>query len=192
MLQVYFHQLHRSQIAFSVKQKQSATLDKAVTVTIQMETYMYFPPKTAAAMANLKFAIEEEAVSVCPLSTPSTISGDDNIQLSLDRIIERTEALKTAIPEKRFTSKDILCYICGKKVHIARNCHGNHLKQSTQQLGPGQNKRNLVIEIMSVTIGCHPTYGYERGRGERGGGGGHLQLGIELTFPPHPLEQQRK
>ena len=61
-LQVYFRQLHHPQIAFSVEQKQPATLDEAVSATIEMEIYL--PLKTATAVTNLESPTEEEFFSI--------------------------------------------------------------------------------------------------------------------------------
>ena len=161
-LQVYFRQLHHPQVAFSVKQKQPATLDEAVTATIEMETYL--PPKTAAAVSNLESVTEEQSAPVCPVTTASKRNTrDEEIQLSLDKIVQRIEALETVLPTTTTKMKNIKCYNCGKEGHIARYCRHDYPKQPTPQRGQSWNRSNVVRPIgnnkntkgHAIPLSCH-------------------------------------
>ena len=49
-----------------MKQKQPATLDKAVAATIEMETYL--PPKAAASITDVELSPEIDSVAIVHVS----------------------------------------------------------------------------------------------------------------------------
>ena len=142
-LQVYYRQLHHPQVAFSIKQKQPATLDEVVAATTEMETYL--PSKGVASITKVKQSSETDSVAVAPATVPSKSQHDQKIQQTLNKIIQQLQALETSrTPAVNLTSENITCYSCGRKGHIGCNCRQSHERKLIQPQQRCVDERNLV------------------------------------------------
>ena len=130
-LQVYLRQLHHPLVAFSVKQKEPATLDEAVTATIEMETYLPTKPGPTVASYDLLEEEGKEQVTVAPVVVPpSKPAIEEKIDQTLEKIMARLDALEATRPSKRTTNNSITCFICGRKGHISRHCRQSYRDQA--------------------------------------------------------------
>ena len=137
-LQVYFKQLNHPQVSFSVKQKQPATLDKAVAATVEMETYL--PPKTAASVTELEHSSEADLDVITPMTLPSLKQGEDKFRQILVKIIQRLEALETARKPAMSSLAEATCYRCGRKGHIGQNCHQDRREDIQHKANPNRQR----------------------------------------------------
>ena len=79
-------QLDHPQVGFGVEQKQPATLDDAVTATLEMESYLLNVPKPSVSLVNH----EEDN------STIGTVRTEDKLTSLVERLIERVERLESS------------------------------------------------------------------------------------------------
>ena len=150
-LSSFLAQLDQPQVAFSVKQKRPETLDDAVTATLEMESYVSSkmggapvssvtvqdaPAITAAVTAQDRLAelVEKLAERVERLETasPKRYAEEQKPQVS-DRgrrpaARQQTNGSSTPNGPGRSTrnrriSLDVVCWTCGRRGHVARDCH---------------------------------------------------------------------
>ena len=114
-LQQYLGQIDNPQIAFAVKQKHPSTVEEAVSVTLELESYL--PSKQRVARVEEASVDQVGGKPDALLETMSTI---------LDRL-ERLETQSAATrrsrqPESRDSSSPVICHKCGREGHYARGC----------------------------------------------------------------------
>lgn len=149
----YLQQLDQPQVAFAVKQRRPNKLDDAVAATLEMESYAAVK-STAAAISG----VEEDETQVEIASVPVTSQNQKLTEL-VERLLERVEKLESsketpphepAPPEERsgagsmtgrrpppgnfsFSSRaesfQGVCWTCGKRGHLARNCRKGQKQQ---------------------------------------------------------------
>lgn len=142
-LNQYLTQLDNPQVAFGVKQNGPETVDKAVQLTLELESYLPVrgsSPKQPIAQID---AQNEEQQDVAAAITNSSYhqKGDDPVY----QILQRLEKLETQLksgkdgrrsrgPPRNGVRGPIMCHKCGKEGHIARGCMA-HLSNKDQKQG---------------------------------------------------------
>ena len=147
-LQAYLAQLSDPQVAFGVKQKTPKDLDEAVTATIELESYLVPRANVVSVTdatdytADGTVGTESEATS-----TVSAISVTERLAGLVEKLTLRVEQLESAQQdrqatgsnrylrgkysrpartvnggERRYSRGEIVCFRCGIKGHIAREC----------------------------------------------------------------------
>ena len=107
--------IENPQVAFGVRQKRPETVEAAVIVTIELESYL----NTASRAQRGSSAVASLSVSAEPSS--------ESLKLLNERL-DKLEVLlvskaNTGARERRTALKGPpTCWNCGKKGHIARNC----------------------------------------------------------------------
>ena len=141
-INAYLTQLPQPQIAFSVRQKQPATLDDAVTATLEMESYL--PPQSLSVVdtgtggntdsvgvvgqvAQLTCAVEELTKQMEQLKHSGSDSATENSHPAQPRPWRG----------RRFFTG--VCWNCGKPGHVLRNCPDPPQQQPGN---PGQQQGN--------------------------------------------------
>ena len=125
----YLTQLTQPQVAFGVRQKRPATIDEAVTATLEMESFL--PQSSVSSTLPL-----EEEPKLVPVQSVSKV---DDLSRAVEKLAEQLnelqlETLKSRdapwqtgdVRERRaraqrrqFTGK---CWNCSRTGHVARNC----------------------------------------------------------------------
>lgn len=140
-LNQFLSQIDNPCLSFSVRQTRPQTVDKAAAVTIEMETYLGHSSKTIGlvpAQQNSEPSHKPEPEHVIAAAVKTEKDRGDVAQL-----IERLDRLEKLVQDMRPTrsrggveSKDrqhvIVCWNCGGKGHIARNCT-THSKSQQQE-----------------------------------------------------------
>lgn len=119
-INAYLAQLPQPQIAFSVRQKQPATLDDAVAATLEMESYM--PPHMSSGI-NSTLPAEDRSASV----DVDSVDKVDQLARVVERLAEQVERLQQVSDSQRqprrarrgFTGE---CWNCGQTGHLSRDC----------------------------------------------------------------------
>ena len=131
VLNAYLAQLPQLQISFSVRQKQPSTLDEAIALTVEMESYV--SPQTPAGVSSTLPA-EDGPVPV----NVDAVDRDRVGQLTqmVERLTEQVEKLQQMTrerqPQMRRTRRGFAgeCWNCQQSGHISRNCP---LRQKQEQ-----------------------------------------------------------
>ena len=141
-LQSYLKQLDHPQVAFSVRQRRPATLDDAVTATLEMKSYVSSPRSGVQSVSSGPGSEDVTVEVTTPVATAST---DTTARLTelMEKLTERVQTLELqATPttregtprppasgrRPRRGSTPIICWSCGQPGHIARTC-----RRPTQQ-----------------------------------------------------------
>ena len=142
----YLEQLDNQQVAFSVKQKRSKSVDEAVTATLEMESYLINSGGPSGGHVGVG-ALQEEKNEDCVAAV--TQSKQDTMMEMMQAMMERLEKLETrerrdqppasrrfqprgprqarAWPSESWSRntasrQPITCFRCGKEGHVARGC----------------------------------------------------------------------
>ena len=148
-LNQYLAQLENPQVAFSVKQKTPETVDQAVRLTLELESYL--PTKAMPSPGHEIAQIEEPDVTAAISNASNHPSmHQQQPQDPLQRILQRLEQLEVELKTVKSTAEKkeeglrprgpprsrnrgpIICRKCGKEGHIARGCMA-HVNQPAQQ-----------------------------------------------------------
>ena len=136
-INAYLAQLPQPQISFSVCQKQPATLDDAVSATLEMESYL--PLQSPPAVNSTLPAPEEPTISVDAVDKVTHLTrlvakqverlqqNDD--EQSHARGYERRRGPPTG-PRRRFLGQ---CWNCQQTGHRSRDCLQPRRQQNQQQ-----------------------------------------------------------
>ena len=158
----YLARLDKPQVAFSVRQAKPETVDEAVKLTLEMESYLQ------AAKQPSKLAMVELESSSHPRAEPiSAIQPKkDSIQLLLDRMdqleskLQNVMASKLSLPkQKNFHSRPRSryrsgCWNCGEESHISRSCP----KPQMGGYQPGNEETlSAVSQACSQSEGSQPS-----------------------------------
>ena len=108
------------QVAFSVRQQRSTTVDAAVTTAMEMEWYM---DPTASHVAYVNSARSNKQ----GLEVVAMASGQDATIATLQKISERLDKLEykaesVIVKKKRSRESTVICWRCREEGHIARDC----------------------------------------------------------------------
>ena len=138
-LNQFLGELDKPQVAFGVRQGRPKSLDEAVSLTIELESYIGFSHGKPArvnfsqvdaelpnASASTTVAEEQECSGVLAVTLQSINERLQRLELRLknsEAITEREEQREPRKPR---------CWNCGKRGHIARLCRS---RDSTQQQG---------------------------------------------------------
>ena len=159
-LNQYLSSIGNPQVAFSVRQQRPTTVEKAVTTTMEMESYL--GPKTgcvaqvdAAGSSSIGQPDEEPDAGVAAVAK----NQDTTLEL-LQKITDRLDKLefKSDGGSDRSRSKRVICWNCRKEGHLARNCRKPRRPQR-----PGREKSDAVNTVgHTITAfsadsksGCH-------------------------------------
>ena len=144
-LNQYLAHLSHPQVAFSVKQAKPKTVDEAVRLTLEMESYLLSSRQSKVAQISTTVDQESEVIGL------TSTREDGAIQLLLERM-DRIETELKAVRrphsdlEQRRSSQGISsnsrggrrprtinCWNCGTEGHVSRSCPS--LKKKSQQTG---------------------------------------------------------
>ena len=142
-INAYLTQLPQPQIAFSVRQKQPATLDDAVTATLEMESYL---PPQSLSVVDIGIGGNTDSVGVVGQVAQLTHAVEELTkqmeQLKHSGSDSATENSHPAQPRpwrgRRFFTG--VCWNCGKPGHVRRNCPDPPQQQPGN---PGQQQGKL-------------------------------------------------
>ena len=123
-LNQYLTSLTNPQVSFSVRQQRPTTIDRAVTVTMEMESYLG-PKTTAVAQVGATGGCEIEESDDLGIAA---VTKDATLEL-LQRLTDRLDKLESKFdggaenskPKRARTSK-VTCWNCRRDGHIAKNC----------------------------------------------------------------------
>ena len=133
-LNQFLGELDNSQIAFGVRQRRPKTLDEAVSLTIELESYLGSSlDKTARVNATFSHAGSESPVGNASTMLAGEQEHSGVLAVALQSINERLQQLELKLndsqgnPERKekwepHQSRVPRCWNCGKKGHIARFC----------------------------------------------------------------------
>ena len=98
----YLQQLSQPQVAFSVKQRRPATLDDAVTATLEMESYMLLLGRTEPVSTIQPTDIEPVSAGATNEPVPvSAISSTEKLTSIVERLSEQVETLQREVRQSR-------------------------------------------------------------------------------------------
>lgn len=146
-LQSYLQQLDQPQVAFGVRQKRPTTIDDAVSLTLEMETYM-LPPTRASTISSVQQDQEQDEAT-----TVAAVDPTEKLANLLERLVLRVEKLEQdrapvdrplqpvpisrkqtyrSHPQQpgRKRTFNGTCWHCQQPGHLARDCPQNHRSRS--------------------------------------------------------------
>ena len=149
-LNQYLTQLENPQVYFGVKQKTPSTVDQAVRLTLELESYL--PSRVMPAPTHEIARVEEPEIAAAVSN-----SGNHQQPGPLEQILQRLERLEVELKnvksgtEKKELQRSrslqqnrqrgpIVCHKCGKEGHIARGCMA-HVNQAAQQGNDNPSRR---------------------------------------------------
>ena len=148
-LNQYLVQLENAQVAFGVKQRGPETVDRAVQLTLELESYL--PARAHGPGQEIaQIGAHEEAdpdVTAAVAHTSFRPKQRDPLQRILQRLDQIETELKTVNgasrtkeggqrsrgPPRSYGKGPIVCHKCGKEGHIARGCMAHIKSKPTQQ-----------------------------------------------------------
>ena len=114
-LQQYLTQLDNPQVAFAVKQRHPTTVEAAVSITLELESYLL--PKQRVAR------VEEAPVDHLGIKQDALLETMSTILDRLERLETQTSVTpRNNQPKAKEASAPVVCYKCGKEGHYARGC----------------------------------------------------------------------
>ena len=132
-LNQFLAQLDNPQVAFGVKQRAPETVEKAVQLTLELESYLPTPGRRQPTLPAQEVALLDREEEEDP-ATPAAVAGISNPKDPLQLILQRLERLETDIKVVKQGSRrtgprtqqrddgPIICRRCGQEGHIARGC----------------------------------------------------------------------
>ena len=128
-LNAYLAQLDNPQVAFGVKQKTPVDLDAAVTATMELESYLVMPPRAGPIpVATCDQDKQPDPAAVAAANVPT-----ERLANIIEKLVDRVEKLETQqsslsssktppVRQREKFRRDIVCYRCERRGHIAHNC----------------------------------------------------------------------
>lgn len=146
-LNQYLAQLDNPQVAFGVRQAKPKTINDAVRLTLEMETYLRSPRLTKVPSVG-EDQYEPRVVAAASAVTKS--ASDNTLQLLLERMERIETELKscklstcareqpTGAARQRGRSRPLKCWNCNQEGHISRNCQEPRSDSGPQRQGNGK------------------------------------------------------
>ena len=136
----YLAQLDSAQVAFGVRQKKPATVEDALQITLELESYLLLSkPGRVGQVGQEDVGQEDVGQEDVGMAAAVTPTGKDAITQLLERMDKLEATLKSSKPPKARGEANrrgdssvpsrkpggesaIVCYRCGKEGHYARGC----------------------------------------------------------------------
>ena len=134
-LNVFLSRIDNPQVAFSVKQKRPASLDEAVSATLEMECYANTEARSIAVV-NAEVSKER---AVAGVGAEKDVHG---MKEAIIQLTERMKMLEEQLKGKeqrqgrgqaRWTRSPPRCWTCGRLGHTARFCDNTHQDQGNEK-----------------------------------------------------------
>ena len=126
-LNQYLTSITNPQVAFSVRQQRPTTVDRAVTITLEMESYLGPTMNTVAQVGATIGCDVDETVG----SKVAVVAKDATLEL-LQRLTDRLDRLESKLcggaesnKSRRPRSSTVTCWNCHEEGHFARDCERN-------------------------------------------------------------------
>ena len=130
VLNAYLEQIDDVQVSFSVKQKRPKTLDKAVSATLEMESYKGIKARSTVSHVEVDPTNSKDDPSVASVQKYSACIAE--MEQMMQGVVNRLEKLEASEARKSGrvatqqpqaeSRRRIVCWRCHKRGHIARNC----------------------------------------------------------------------
>ena len=123
-------------MAFGVKQRAPQTVEKAVQLTLELESYLPMPGRRQPTLSAQEVALletgDEDPAAIAAVTGVN--KPKDPLHLILERLEQLEADLKVAKEEaqrrnQQLGERPITCRRCGQEGHIARGCR-NRAKDS--------------------------------------------------------------
>ena len=129
----YLGQLTNHQIAFNIRQKRPQSLDEAVSVTLELESYL-IPSGLRSGLPSTS------ATEYTPQVVAGVCQSQDTMMQMLTKMMECLDQLESDREGKQrgedsTSKKPVVCHKCGIVGHFVRGC-GVHRSQSTEGQEP--------------------------------------------------------
>jgi len=139
-LNQFLDQIENPQVAFSVKQKRPRNVEEAAAAVIELESYLGTTGKPSRVSVVSPQEQEPDTVPAAErVSTVTSQDGGDSLIATMKSLCDRLQRVEVLVGEKeqrrggRGASKpsrenddgkrkEIVCWSCGKKGHVARFC----------------------------------------------------------------------
>jgi len=122
-LQKYLSQLDNEQVAFSVKQGKPRTIEAAVSVTLECESYL-IRPSSVGCGAVAPVQVTHTDVSLVDMMT-QLMARIDKLEENTSKLsYGRRDAMQKKAVDREVSSgtKVVVCFRCGQEGHFARGC----------------------------------------------------------------------